>query len=206
MLLHIRPRFLAPHPTRKVELLELHFDPLGIYLTKTDLASRKPYPNRNYTVGCPRKGGTRAIDGLLIETATLVDRFTATALWAIDGSFESTHVIHYSILDHDFDFASDNMTLWYAHAPWLNCPAWSDRRPDWWVRHTPTLYSDSYMEYTPHKSLMETTDSFDDQGRILVRDQAFPMPTIERGRLFQPPSSFYVPPIESIFRPSLSPR
>ena len=218
MLLHIRPRFLAPHPAHKVELIELRFDPFGICLTKTDLASRKPYPNRNYIVACPRKGGTRAINGLLIQTAGapdtfgdidpagLVDHFTCTARWTFDGSFESTHIVTYSIMDHDFDFASDSMTLWYAHTAYLNYPGWSDRRPDWWTRNTPSLYTEPYMEYTPHHQLAATLDTFDGEGRLVTREQSFPMPSIERGRLFQTPSSFYVPPIESAFPPGFSRR
>ena len=206
MLLHIRPRLLSPF--KAVELLDLQISVrlldveldggLEILLHGgSDLATRRPYPNKNYAVACRKKGGKRAIDGILIETLAPVEEFLYTARWSIESSFEATHIVRYTLLDHDFDAASDDMTLWYAHSPSLG--GWPDRRPDWWTKHVPTLYSDAFMEVVHRESRAGTTDSFDAEDRIIIREQAFPMPTIEPGRILGRVHGFPIPPLNTAF-------
>ena len=102
MLLHIRPRLYSPF--RNVSLIDLDID-LGIHLVGgVDLATRRPYPNKHYTVACGKEGHM-AIDGILIETLIPADEIHTTARWAIEAAFCVTHHVRYKLLDHDFDAA-----------------------------------------------------------------------------------------------------
>jgi hypothetical protein len=71
MLLHLIPRLYA---FRSIEdecsLIDFECPTLGIFLRNGhELVARRPYPNKNYLVGC-RKVGQKAINGLLIESPT----------------------------------------------------------------------------------------------------------------------------------------
>ncbi len=112
MLFHIRPRLISPF--KDVELVDLGIHPLNLRLEGgLDLATRRPYLNKRYAVAC-RKEGRKAIDGILIEMAAPVQEMHYTARWAVEATFLVTHDIHYKLLDHDFDAASDSMVLWYG--------------------------------------------------------------------------------------------
>lgn len=178
MLLHIRPRLYSP--CRNVALVDLAIEPLGLHLAGgVELATRRPYPNRHYAVAC-RKKGTKAINGILIETAAPLDEFHTTARWAIEAQSMVTHDVHYRLLDHDFDAASDDMILWYACAS----GPWEDRWPTW-ARTGAPVRAEPVMElHPPDEQRLFTTDVIDDAtGWITSRTQTFAMPTIERGRI-----------------------
>jgi hypothetical protein len=69
MLLHIRPKLFSYCDA--VELVDLEIKPLGLFLRGgRELATRRPYPNKGYVVGCRRAGSRKALDGILIETGT----------------------------------------------------------------------------------------------------------------------------------------
>ena len=108
MLLHIRPRLFSPY---QVALVDLEVSPLGLHLRGgVDLTTRWPYPNKWQAVAC-RKLGNKAIDGILIETGKRLDEWRTTARWAVNASMVVTHRVHYKLLDHDFDAASDRITV-----------------------------------------------------------------------------------------------
>jgi Family of unknown function (DUF6012) len=85
---------------------------------------------RRYAVGCRRAGSRKALDGILIETGTRnMDELHYKARWAIEGELLATHSVHYKLLDHEFDAASDDMVLWYASR--AEQGGWSNRWPGW---------------------------------------------------------------------------
>jgi hypothetical protein len=196
MLLHIRPRLLSPF--RNVLLIDLDIKPLGIQLVGgVDLATRRPYPNKRYAVAC-RKRGHKAIDGILIETESFVDQLSCTARWAIEGELCVTHSVDYTILDRDFDAASDHMTLWHACCDELG--GWSSRMPSEAAANVPRAV-EPMMEVTPgrvncRRQSRDTVKS----GWIVSRHETFAMPTIERERILQTKLDVRMPLIDMAFR------
>jgi hypothetical protein len=176
MLWHIRPRLFSPF--RHVALVDLEFVELGISLTGgADLATRRPYRNKGYAVGC-RKRGHKAVDGILIETARRLDAFRCRARWAVEAERVLIHEVQYSLLDDDFDAASDDTMLWNAWCADLG--GWSDRRPAWWTEDVTPVCAEPVMHAVVSKEnsrVRETTDE-EDFGFVLRRQQSFAMPTI----------------------------
>lgn len=182
MLLHIRPRIFSRY---RVALIELEVSPFGLHLAGgIDLATRRPYPNKWYSVAC-RKLGNKAIDGILIETGAPLDELHTTERWAVEASTVVTHRVHYRLLDHDFDAASDSTQFWYACCAELG--GWSDRWPDGARnRNRPPIKYEPVMEVEPGLSQQQrlSKDVIDVQsGWIVVREETFSMPTIERERI-----------------------
>jgi hypothetical protein len=181
MLLHIRPRLFSPF--RNVALIDLEFPELGINLAGgADLATRRPYRNKGYAVGC-RKRGQKPIDGILIETKGWLDAFHCRARWAIEAEQVIVHEVHYRLLDDEFDAASDDMTLWYEHP--VECGGWPSRRPAWWTNEIYPVGASPVMHAVvseESRRVRETTDE-EHMDLILRRRQIFAMPTIERERL-----------------------
>jgi hypothetical protein len=200
MLLHIRPRLFSP--LAHVALVELEIAPLGVRLVDgVDLATRRPVPNKRYAVAC-RKQGRKAIDGILIETEKAVDQLDITARWAIAAELVVTHRVRYTLLDHDFDAASDHMFLWHATLPPPSGKGWPNRLPfDWEDRP-----DEPVMEVTPEiitKAATQREDIIDGKtGFIIVRRETFAMPTIEKERLLQTlEEEPRMPRLSSAFRP-----
>jgi Family of unknown function (DUF6012) len=195
MLLHIRPRLFCPFGN--VELVELTIDPLGLHLRGgVDLATRRPYPNKRYAVAC-RREGRKAIDGILIESSRSVAKLDYTARWVVDAEFVATHRVGYKLLDHEFDAASDNMTLWYATSRSLG--GWSSRWPAW-AEGLPPATAEPRMEIIPGDA-SRAGDVLDARGRIVERREVFSMPTIERERILNPKlDGERTPTLDSAFR------
>jgi hypothetical protein len=178
MLLHIRPKIVSRGEF--VELIDLKIDPFGLRLRHgIELMTGHPYPNKNWTVAC-RKKGKKVMDGILLNLLGDVDRFSYTARWNVYGD-SVTHRVFCSILDHDFSAASDSAWLWHATFD----GAWSDRWPRT-IEHDGTMYIEPSMELEsriPKK--LPTNDVVDiDTGWVSERTQYFSMPTIEEARLF----------------------
>jgi hypothetical protein len=196
MLLHIRPRLFSRF--KHVSLIDLAITPLGLHLRgDDDLATRRPYRNKYYAVAC-RKQGHKAIDGILIETAAPVDEMRYTARWAVEASAILTHHVHYKLLDHDFDAASDDMTLWYASSPTLG--GRSKRWPAW-ANDVPPVLAEPIMEALPAHTGPRVTseDVLDERGLIVCRRQTFPMPTIERARILSSQFNERIPQLGAAF-------
>jgi hypothetical protein len=196
MLLHIRPRFFTQY---QVELIDLEISPLGLHLRGgVDLATRRPYPNKWFAVAC-RKLGTKAIDGILIETPKRLDELHMTARWAVEASMVVTHRVHYKLLDHDFDAASDRTLFWRACGAELG--GWSDRCPHG-TKRLPSMACEPVMEVEPG-SMNQQRSSRDildiRSGFIIAREDTLSMPTIERERILETKLCERVPSLDMAF-------
>ena len=178
MLLHLCPRLLWPF--KNAAIVDLEIRPLGLHLVGgVDLITRCPFPNKRYKIACRKGGHNKGVEGILIETVSALDEFETVARWAIEAETLVTHHVHYRVLDHDFDTASQDMTLWSAQFE----NGWADRWPDA-VRNIAPMKAEPLMEVLPDDTdRPETWDTLDVRtGWIEQRRQNFAMPTIERGR------------------------
>jgi hypothetical protein len=178
MLLHIRPRLFSHF--RNVDLLEMDMPELGLCLTgRVDLVTRRPYPNKGYAVAC-RKHGRKTVDGIFIETKEALDEFHVSARWAIEAERIVSHNVHYKLLDHDFDAASDDMMLWHAQCEELG--GWPSRKPTWCTKEIAPVLVEPFMEVVAGRPRAQTVDE-ENGGMIVARWQSFEMPTLERERV-----------------------
>ena len=174
MLLHIRPRLFSPFKT--VYLIE--FDILGLHLTRKELATRRPYPNKRWAVACRRQGGTKAMDGILIETKDILSEYRYAARWAIlpsslppsssspaEAQYVASHYVHCKILDRDFDAVSEHTMFWHRCSPGLG-------------------YEPALEVIRSERCPSNAVDIVGESRMIICRRQTWEMPTIERERLF----------------------
>jgi hypothetical protein len=177
MLLHVRPRLLSRF--KRAVLVDLLIEPFGVRLVGgKDLATRRPYPNKGYSVACRKKGQT-AIDGILLECPGFVAEFRWTAHWAIEDALVVKHQVRCKVVDQDFNAASDNMRLWYACSPKFG--GWSDRFLE---RGAVPLFIEPLMEIEPESvSPKRVVDDTIEHGWIMARSQSFSLPTIEPERI-----------------------
>lgn len=195
MLLHLRPRILSSF--RNVALVDLKIAPLSLQLEGgTDLAVRRPYPNKRYSVACRRKGH-KAMDGILIETSSFVRELDYTARWAIEGTMAVTHSVVCQILDRDFDAASEDMTLWYACCEELG--GWSDRFPPRDKSAPPTALEPTMEVVAAHVDQRRQASDTIFAGLIVARKEIFSMPTIERERILDPRLNDRIPLLSEAF-------
>jgi hypothetical protein len=198
MLLHLHPRLYSPF--KKVELIDLEISPLDLQLVGgVDIATRRPYPNKRYAVGC-RKQGKKAINGLLIETAKPLDEFLVVARWLIQASLEVTHCVHYRVLDHDFDAASESMLLWAASLQ-EGGRITEDRTPAW-AKSATRVRGEPMMEVIAATSVDHARQDILDEvagGWIISRCETFSIPTIDRERITKPEFGDRMPPLSAVF-------
>lgn len=176
MLLHLRPKIFSGNLL--VNLLEVRIEPFGMQLLGgRDLMIGRPYPNKNYVVGC-RKKGRKAIDGILLKLDGLIEKFCLMAKWQASGVIV-THRVHYTILDRDFGAASDKMMLWYGTPSGLQY-----RIPDCYRGLAP-VYAEPVMHLEDSDSSRRMAKDVINikTGWICERTQIFAMPSIEPERL-----------------------
>lgn len=202
MLLHVTPRLLGA-PLR-CELIDVLVPELGLTLQAgRDVTARQPYPNRHYQVAC-RQVGRKAIAGLFLETPDRIEAVNVITRWAIEGSLVATHRVRYELIDHDFDAATDNMTLWYAMSSGLG--GWRSRWPAFAEGWTPANAQPrmDVLRGRREGSHGEFTDTVGRTGVITERRETFRMPTVERERLLQRTSlTDRLPALEDAFRGAL---
>ena len=157
MLLNRRPRLSSPFPT--VSVVDVEIPSLDLRLLgNVDLTTRRPYPNKRYAVAC-RKRGHKAVDGIFIETGEPVEHIDCITRWAIEAKAVVTHRVRYTLLDRDFDSASDEMLLWLACSDGLG--GWSNRRPRGKETFFPVVI-EPVMELTQERADRPNThDTFD---------------------------------------------
>lgn len=202
MLIHLCPRFLldrlhVPTDTRSAKSavrLELLLIPeLHVELRHGEhLATRRPYPNKRYYVGC-RRIGQKAENGILIDAGQPIERFTATMrwIWACKGAeVESVQVVRYRVLDTTYDWVSDESLLWHARSDVVRgeiVEAFESRVPPQLRLGTSGLTINPRMDslYRPGgaTSVFAVRQRVLDDGRVIWRDQDMELPTLERGRL-----------------------
>jgi hypothetical protein len=173
MLLHVQPKLFSPF--RNVALINL--DILGLHLTQKELATRRPYANKRWAVACRRQGGTKAIEGILIETKAAVSEYRYIARWAIEAQHVVAHEVHCKIVDHDFDATSEDVMLWQACCKELG--GWAARSCDFPRPRQEPAMEIFQSEVTPFNA----DDTVDQCGMIVLRKQTWEMPTIERERI-----------------------
>lgn len=199
MLLHLTPRCFGPVGRYHAELLEYRVKEIGLALVGgVDLATRKPYPHKGYSVGCRVNGTTRADSGLLIETDPR-DQFTTTATWQVHvggRSWEAVHHVAYVLLDNELDAATDDMVLWsgFYGKPWAN------RWPDI-IQGPPCNAQPRFDVYTASAKIGDVFDTPHAAGAAVVgaiarREERFYMPTVERVRIVGTSGGFHgrIPP------------
>lgn len=197
MLLHLSPRVYWPY--KNAAIVDLEIETLGLHLVGgVDLITRRPFPNKRLKVACRKRGHNKAFNGILIETSGPVDEFDMVARWAIEAQTVVTHHVHYRLLDHDFDAASDDYVLLYPCSRELG--GWSDRRPVSEPRQSPPSMEVLPREYGEGEKPVTYQDSLDGaSGWIMKRSQSYAMPTIERGRIVAGLLGQRLPPLDSAF-------
>lgn len=118
MYYHIIPKYFADTPDREIKLASLEIPELGLKLSDKELKTIKPFPNKNYSIGCLRHGFKgRNFIGLVIETERFVSEFTKICTWTVypqsrgepDIAFIMTHTTKYNLLDNNnLLFSEDN--------------------------------------------------------------------------------------------------
>lgn len=200
MLLHLQPRLYSP--CRNVAIVDLAIEPFGLRLAGgVELATGRPYPNKHYAIAYRKNKTRKAFNGILIEIPGPVDEWHMTARWSVEAEIVVTHHVDYRLLDHDFDTASEDQTLWYAACAELG--GWSNRWPSPDLRQSRVMMEVVPREYHEREKPVTYRDTLDhERGLIVQRCQAFDMPTIERGRLTKPliSDAERMPPFESAFR------
>lgn len=128
MLYHPRPRAFALLQT--IELSNVTLEPLGLVLLGgIGLATRRPYSNMCYSVGC-RRQGRKAIDRILTGVSAPVDVLDHVARRAVDAASVAMHRVDYMLLDRHFGTVNDDMVQWLGHTV-QDDPATTTRlRPD----------------------------------------------------------------------------
>lgn len=190
MFIHITPKIYRPAELAfisKCILSEIHIPELDVTLVHgEDIDTRKPYPNKNYFVGC-RKKGRKAIEGLFVESPTHLSKFTVINKWLVDGEGTVTHKVNYRVLDNEFDAVSDSMILWHATSESLG--SWEDRTPENMkpfskenLQATAPVNLQPRMDLIPGKRSADFEDELNDFGLIHSREETFTLPTIQKER------------------------
>jgi hypothetical protein len=201
VLIHITPKIYIPYQILAVELVSLDIPELEIALTRAELATRQPYPNKRYWTACKRLG-QKAISGVLFETTGHVFTFTSVARWAIDGELLVTHTTNYAVLDDKYDCVTDNMILWYGTSS--GRLDWERRWADWAKELTPAR-AEPHMEVigagpcAPRKEA-HRIDRVSNSGLIMERIEDFGMLTVQRDRVLHSRDVRRVPSQGSAFQ------
>lgn len=191
MYINLTPRFLTCESSgsnvrlEQVEIPEFNFKGLD----GEDIATRRPYPNKRYQVGC-RKIGKKALSGFLFDIESPPDFFSMVCKWNVGGDITLVHKINYILKEKERAAATDYMVLWSAMSPGLGG---FDSR---WI--------DEYKELSPAEAMPRMSISPDNKkgfvndevvkGILVFREEDFYLPTIELERLnSQIGESFRVP-------------
>ena len=178
MLVHIRPRLYSQNLT--AEIVDLSIDKLGLKLVGgVDLVTKRPYPNKGYHVAS-RKVGRRSVDGLFIEVASRVEEFTMVTHWLHSYRSIVEHVVHFEVVDREFDAISDDSTMWYGRSEKEG--GWSPRWPEG-VRPNPVRYEHMMTLERALNGDREVDIEYDLPGVACFREETFPLPTLERERV-----------------------
>lgn len=178
MLVHLRPRLRSNLHT--AELVEFSIEKWGVKLDGyNDLVTKRPYKNKTYHVAS-RRIGRKAVDGIFFEVEGPVGEFTTVAQWLHDYGTVCEHVVHYKVLDDDYDAISDDTTMWHGASAQLG--GWEPRWPEG-VEPTPVRY-EHYMSLEEgsvgsNKPLIE----YDWNGLACYREETFKLPTLQRDRV-----------------------
>ncbi|MDF9778780.1 DUF6012 family protein [Pseudomonas baetica] len=186
MLLHVTPKLHQPSERfHDAVLVDIRIPALGLHLREgRDVIARTPYPNKEYLVAS-RKYGRKSVTGFFIHAPAETREFVITTRWAVNAEFLLSHTVEYSILDADYDAASDNMMLWGnlhpSHGGWPT--RWPSVAKDW----TPSTHAPQMDTYpkalSKSKRQGDVRDVINDRGLIVGRHERFRLPSLERDRV-----------------------
>lgn len=203
MLIHITPKMISPNPICNPHLIDIEIQELGLKLIGgKDIATRRPYPNKQYYVACCKKG-KKAVSGILVESPIFLKEYTVTSRWDWTGkdTLVVTHIVKYIVLDRNFDMVSDDMLLWYGSSE----SNWESRWPEWADGLAPVDVMPC-MEVNPSRERQgEYEDEYNSvSGGIIKRTEMFRLPTIERERILNE-SLYPLPGFDIIFKIGMTP-
>lgn len=126
MLCHFQPQlFDAPEvgPLTPVRVLDFSCPKLGLHIDGSQLALRRPYPNKRHQVAC-RKVGQKACLGIFVEVPDqyMLPEFSTVTRWGL-GERILVHKVNHLILDRELDAITWDPLIWGG----LN--EWPSRRP-----------------------------------------------------------------------------
>lgn len=185
MLIHLTPKFLCcTYSGYDVELKSACIPELGLALNGgVEIATRRPYPNKNYVVGC-RKVGKKAIAGIFIQCTKPIQEFTLINTWLVYGEKEVVHTIKYQVQDSDYETVSDQMLLWHNM---------TNANKEYTARTTPQSDKGPPTKAQPrmgidpnHARVGDFIDSLED-GMVVRRDEQFYLPTLQVERVLNNP-------------------
>lgn len=181
MLIHITPKFLSCRfsgPAPQLEKIDIPaFGYIGLHGDQID--TRKPFPNKLYSVGC-RKQGKKAVSGFIFDIDTPPEHFEVICHWGVPNFGTITHKIDYFINDRELDAVSDAMLLWAMPAE--NGLMFENRFIDLYANTTPAQACPR-MAFTNDKGKTGEFEDLVEAGMILSRKETFIMPSIEKERL-----------------------
>lgn len=189
---HFTPQFYSEIPC-DVQLVDVVCAEFGLKLrNSSEIVARRPFPNKRYHVVC-RKAGQKAMIGLLVEHDQIPSEFTVVTRWAVDAGEVLTHTVRYMLLDTEFDFATDQMTLWSG------TPDYPSRRPDipqygFPARTQPRM---GLLSNDGREGIIE--DVLGPVGLLSKRHETFYIPTISPGRFETSPRSERLPGLGDAF-------
>ncbi|WP_299496380.1 DUF6012 family protein [uncultured Shewanella sp.] len=180
MKVHLIPSIFNEYSNVDVELIDLSFPELDLVLKQgIDVVVGRPYPNKCIDV-VRRKEGRKAINGILVEIPNHIKSFTLVTRWSVDAERVLTHTVNYNLIDSDYDFASQDPTLWYA-----TCDGSQENRMP--VNSTIPCNFNARMRIIFNEKNTNKEGNFIDeyQGNMLVsRIENYPLPTIKEAHLY----------------------
>lgn len=174
-LIHIMPRFFLPTALQElVNLVDVSIPEFDLTLRHGhELAVRRPFPNKRYLIPCMRSP-RKATEGFIISVPECPANYTVITRWELVGIQTVSHTVRHEMQERELGAASDNDTLWLAHA---SHPHWQNRTP----QLAPTAPTIAPVERPLHS--LELSFTLDGQLQVSNELSTIQMPTIEQERL-----------------------
>ncbi len=180
MKVHLTPSIYNQYSDVHVELIDLEFPELNLVLKQgIDVVACTPYPNKRINV-VRRKKGRKAINGFFVDIPEDMKTFTLKTRWSVDAERILVHTVNYNLIDSDYDFATQDPTMWYATYDGSQ----ESRMPCDGI--TPCNYNARMEVVFNAKETRKQGDFVDSyQDSMLVsRVENYPLPTIKGSHLF----------------------
>jgi hypothetical protein len=178
-LIHITPQFVAPQDLQTLDLVDITCTELGLNLKNgQEVTVRRPWQNKKYRVVC-RKTGQKAISGIMVERREIPKEFTVVTRWTLQADDILTHTVRYLVTDTDFDFVSDQISMWGRSG----CMTYPSRVPTDQEYGYPaeTQPQMGLVPYENRKGLIKEEPGV--MGLLIGRHETLHVPTLERSRL-----------------------
>jgi hypothetical protein len=194
MHIHLTPRYLNNYQDVEVKLVDFSIPSLGVHFCEgKELVARKPYPNKCYLVAC-RKKGNKAMDGIILSIDKWQEKIAVITRWAVNAEIIAEHIVHYDVLDKEFNAISDDPVNWYG----LHKSKYKNRFPRGLypdlapVSIHPRLEVQRNPDSKYKKSVVDKRLS---NGIIVQRVENLSVPSVEFGRLLEINMHNRIPPL-----------